>query len=336
LRGADNALPHDYVCPQAWRTAVPEELYPTTYVEREAISFLEQRAAADDPFFLQVSFPDPHHPFTPPGKFWDLYDPADVTLPESFLDVTNQPPPHVEWARAQRDAGTAVRNLPSCFAVTEREAREAIALSCGMITMIDDAVGRILAGLSRFGLADDTVIMFTTDHGDFLGDHQMLLKGPMHYQGLVRVPFIWCDPANAAAGDRRDDLSGTVDIAPTILERAKIVPFNGIQGQSLFAADSAGTDTGRDALLIEEDGQRAYLGFDLPVRCRTLVTEGHRLTIYHGVDWGELYDLDADPGEMVNSWDDPGHARIQSELTERLARALMATDDRSPYPTNLA
>ena len=117
-----------------------------------------------------------------------------MALPPSF-DHGNRPLARpVAWALAQRESGKADTSEQAAFAVNEREAREAMALSCGMIAMIDDAIGRVLARLAARGLADDTIVIFTTDHGDFLGDHRLLLKGPAHYDGITHVPFIWAEP----------------------------------------------------------------------------------------------------------------------------------------------
>ena len=197
LRGRKNQLAgNDYVAPQAWRTRVPEELYPTSYVAERTIAYLEQHALAGaKPFFIQCSFPDPHHPFTPPGKYWDMYDPREVNLPPSYNTGEHPLPPHLQQLYIEREQGKANRDGQRTIAVTEREAREAIALTYGMITMIDDAVGRILQRLGALGLSENTVVIFNADHGDFMGDHQLLLKGALHYQALVRVPFIWRDPA---------------------------------------------------------------------------------------------------------------------------------------------
>ena len=89
-----------------------------------------------------------------------------------------------------------------------------------MISMIDDAIGSILGWLKTLRLDEDTVVVFTSDHGDFMGDHQLLLKGALHYHGLVRVPFIWHDPSAEARGESMPSLCGTLDIAKTILDRA--------------------------------------------------------------------------------------------------------------------
>ena len=186
-----------------------------------------------------ASFPDPHHPFTPPGRYWSMYRPQDMALPPSFHHGNRPLARPVAWALEQRESGKAVVTEQAAFAVDEREAREAMALSCGMIAMIDDAVGRILAQLAACGLADDTVVIFTTDHGDFLGDHRLMLKGPAHFDGITHVPFIWAEPGTRPARST-DVLGGTLDIASTILDRARIQPYNGIQGDQPAAGHRAG------------------------------------------------------------------------------------------------
>ena len=197
LRGRVHATPDSrYAAPQAWRTCVPEELYSTHYIAERAIGWINRHADehATEPFFLALSFPDPHHPFTPPGRYWDLYSPDDVAAPPTCRPPDAATPPHVRWLHAERAAGRAVLDTAMPFAVTLREAREAIALTYGMIGMIDERIGRVLAALERTDLAPHTVVIFTSDHGDFMGDHGLMLKGALHYQGLIRVPFIWADP----------------------------------------------------------------------------------------------------------------------------------------------
>jgi arylsulfatase A-like enzyme len=283
-----------------------------------------------------ASFPDPHHPFTPPGRYWSMYRPEDMELPPSF-DHGNRPLARAPaWALEQRQRGTAVVSEQAAFAVDEREAREAMALSCGMIAMIDDAIGRILQRLAACGLADDTIVVFTTDHGDFLGDHRLLLKGPAHYEGITHVPFIWAEPGRRAAR-KTDVLGGTLDIAATILDRARIQPYNGIQGLSLLPAiNGDGAATARDSMVIEDDQQRAVLGYPPGSRLRTIVTRRWRMTIAHGDPGGELYDLQSDPHEMDNLFDDPAHRGVRGELMEKLAYRQMELTDRSPLPMGRA
>ncbi|HMH50625.1 MAG TPA: sulfatase-like hydrolase/transferase [Candidatus Acidoferrum sp.] len=339
LIGPDHAVPAPEFeltrCRQAWRTRVPEELYPTSWITERTLGVLRDCAKSDRPFFIQCSYPDPHHPFTPPGKYWSMYAPEDIPLPPSFAAAHRDLPSHVRWLHTARDSGKAVKNTQALFACSEREAREAIALNYGSISLIDESVGRLLAELTRLGQAEDTVVIFTSDHGDFLGDHQLLLKGPIHYRGLVRTPFIWKDPS--APGPRASAaLLGAMDFAPTVLARAGVPAFNGIQGASLLPLIAGGATTLRDELLIEEEGQRLYLGFSGRVRMRSLVTTRHRLSVYDGVPWGELYDLGDDPHETSNLWDDPSAAKLRAELMARLARAMLAGAETSPYPSALA
>lgn len=177
--------------------------------------------------------------------------------------------------------------------------------------------------------------MFTSDHGDLMGDHQLMLKGPVHYQGLVRVPFIWRDTADRRTHGRREALAATIDIARTILERADAHPFNGMQGVSFLPViDKPGSL--RESVLIEEEGQRVYMGFPSHIRMRTLITERARLSLFEGVDWAELYDLQSDPLEMRNLWRDPAAGALEREMIERLAREMIAASDTSPRPMGLA
>jgi arylsulfatase A-like enzyme len=338
LRDAKNQLAHEYVCPQAIRTAIPEELYPTSYIAQKACAWLDGYALTQrrDPFFLMVSFPDPHHPFTPPGRYWSMYRPDDMQLPPSFFHGNRPLARSAAWALARRESGKADTAGQAAFAVNEREAREAIALSCGMIAMIDDAIGRVLASLAASEMTNDTIVIFTTDHGDYLGDHRLLLKGPAHFEGITHVPFIWAEPG-ARLARRSDVLGGTLDIAPTILDRARIQPYNGIQGMSLLPAiDGHALASTRDCMVIEDDQQRPTLGFTSPPRLRSLITARYRMTIAAGDPYGELYDRQNDPHEMDNLFDDPAHRALRGELFERLAYREMDLADRSPLPSGRA
>jgi len=322
--GPQNALPDArYNAPQAWRTAVPEELYSTTFIADRTIAAIERYAASPDkPFFIQMSFPDPHHPFTPPGKYWDMYDPASMPLPASF-GQGDLPP--IRRMREALERGEDPRDNQNPFAVTAEETRQILALTYGSITMIDDAIGRTLAAINRLGLDDNTIVVFTADHGDFMGDHGVMLKLLMHYHGLIRIPFIWSDPKGAPLG--REDLASSIDIAPTILRRAGIQPFNGVQGRDLFNARGEAPQS----LVVEEDSQRIMIGFDRPQRIRTLVKKNWRMTVRDGEDWGELYDLKNDPDEANNLWDDPAYAGVRREMGERLMQEMLENVDQSPH-----
>ncbi len=341
--GYDNAWPTPPMGDiQAWRTRLPEGLYSSAYIGDRACAYLERHAdeTAGTPFFLQCAFPDPHHPFTPPGGYWDMYSPDDVILPETCRPPGPDAPPHVRrihekrWA-AGADSNRSKRFSTSLSAVTPDEARRAIALTYGMISMIDDVVGRLVHTLERTGLARDTVIIFTSDHGDLMGDHGLIYKGPAHYQGLIRVPFIWSDP-QFQQPVVHGKLGSSVDIARTILTRAGIAPCNGMQGRDMLEQGSENAIPSRDAVIVEEENQRDYLGLDGPNSARTLITQRWRLSLYADVDWGELYDLENDPLETRNLWLDTQAADIRARLMEQLARRMIENRDHSPAPTSTA
>jgi len=324
LIGAENQLPHDFVCPQAVRTALPEELYSTSWIADRANTWLKDHGDDTQPFFLMVSFCDPHHPFNPPGRYWDMYRPEDMHTPEAFGKNDWTPPPHVAGALNVRSEGRAAIDGMVTIGVSEREAREAQALTCGMITMIDDAVGQVQAAPG----AANAVQIFTTDHGDHLGDHQLLFKGAEQYEQITRVPFIWADPKTPARG-RTSAMGQTHDIGTTILDAARVEPAIGMQGQSLLNA-------GREFAFIQYDHQKETPGIGLAPRVHTLRIENWRISLFDGVEWGELYDLSADPGEFKNLWNDPAYAPQRAELIEKLARVEITSVDRLPFPTGAA
>ncbi len=328
LRDRAHQLPHGYACPQARRTAIPEALYPTRYIRDRAVDFLRSARGDARPFFAFVSFPDPHHPFTPPGRYWDLYDPDDFQIRLPY-EAHRNPPPPLRWCREQQLRGLRHRQGPhDAFLATDRELREAMALTCGMITMIDDAVGDIVRALDDNGLRDDTVIVFTSDHGDYLGEFNLVLKGALASQAITRVPFIWHDPH--ADGDRVSRaLASTIDIAPTILARSGIAPYHGMQGRSLLPCMDGSTAV-QDRLLIEYQDSRTRQGFARPACVRTLLTERHRLSIYRDEAWGELYDHQDDPDETHNLWDSPAHQTLRSSLIQQLLHKMLEAVDPSP------
>lgn len=329
LIGPDNQLPHNYTCPQAVRTALPSELYSTTYIAERAEAFIEAHKGNNQPFFLMVSWPDPHHPFNPPGKYWDMYDPADMPVPEAFTRNDWAPPPHVKGVLKAREAGRANLRGMNAVGCTAREAQEAQALTCGMISMIDDAIGRVKDALDRSGHAAKTVEVFTTDHGDHLGDHRLLFKGAEQYEQITRVPFIWADPEGDAA-TRSNVFGQTHDIGTTILERAQIEKAWGMQGRDVLGS------VPRDEVFIQYSHQKNMDEIGIPPNIHTIRDGRYRLSVPEGLSWGELYDLESDPGEFQNLWDDPRAQNEKLRLLELLVRAEIAHVDTTPFPTGQA
>ena len=339
LLGPKNSLPHDYTVPQAHRTAIPEALYSTAYLGERAEAYLKSRGTQRKPFFLTVSFPDPHHPFNPPGRYWDLYKPEQFPIPEAFRRNDWTPPQAVQSAWEDRENGKANLTGMRTIGVSAREAQEAQALTCGMIACIDDQIGRVLAALDASGERDNTVLIFTTDHGDHLGDHRLLLKGCEQYQSILHVPFVWSDP-KAPAAATTDAIGSTIDIPATILDRAGVAPYVGMQGKSLLPAIGPNGRPVRDCAMVQYEQQMSDSDVDHMPRWHTIVDARYRMT----VGWdstennllGELYDLESDPGEFENLWDRAEHAALKARLMERLVQMEIEYTDTVPYPTGRA
>ena len=249
-------------------------------------------ADADAPFFLMVSFPDPHHPFNPPGKYWDMYKPEQFPVPEAFSRNDWTPPALVRNIIKEREAGKANLTGMNTIGVSAREAQEARALTCGMIACVDDAIGGVLAALDRSGRRDDTVVIFTSDHGDHLGDHRLMLKGAEQYQSIVRVPFIWSDPQAQASRRAAERSASTMDIGATVLDRARIEPSSGMQAQQPAAGVATAVRASATACSSSTTIRHPSAGTDVPPRVHTLIDGRYRLSVFHGTGWGELYDLE--------------------------------------------
>ncbi|MEP1209016.1 MAG: sulfatase-like hydrolase/transferase [Rhizobiaceae bacterium] len=323
-----NELKHNYSAQQAYRTPIPEDLYPTAFIRDRAIDYLASRQGKEQPFFTFVSFPDPHHPFNPPGKYWDMYQPDQFDLDIRYTDHTLPPPP-LQYQHEMLQRGEYPQVKQSAFMDSEQAIRESMALTAGMITMVDDVIGEIIEGLKSSGHYDNTVICFNSDHGDYLGDSDLMLKGLWQRDSIVRVPFIWSEPEGRQAG-RSDALASTVDIAPTVLDRAGLAPYFGMQGSSLLPALAAPDVQIRDDLLIEHNDLAPRMGFEQSGRVRSLRTKDWRLTVYKDQDWGELYDLAGDPKQVNNLWFSASHENVKSEMMERLTSQLIGQMDESP------
>ena len=184
------------------------------------------------------------------------------------------------------------------------------------------------------GEYENTVIVFNADHGDYLGDFNLLMKGPWVLRSINRVPMIWSDPATRS-GQVTPALTSTIDIPATILDRAGVDPYFGMQGQS-FMDCVHGAERFRDNLLIEFNDGFARHGFDPRARVRTVVTADWQLNVYKGEDWGELYDLRNDVRQTHNLWDSAEHAGVKAELFKQLTQLLIGQMDESPQSSRLA
>lgn len=207
---------------QTWPSALPPAWHTSTWAADRAIAYLNAHGK-DRPYCMWVSFPDPHHPFDCPEPWSVLHHPDDVDLPlEPHKDLHARPwwhrasleNPPVGGDEASRRFRATLSRAPD---QTELQLREMIANYYGMISLIDHSVGRILSALEDSGQAEETVVVYSTDHGDLLGDHGLYLKGPTPYEGLLRVGLLMRGPGIAAGAEITDPVS-TLDLAATFAE----------------------------------------------------------------------------------------------------------------------
>ncbi|NQU30645.1 MAG: sulfatase-like hydrolase/transferase [Anaerolineae bacterium] len=328
---------------------LPAELHQTTWCAEKAMEFISEER--EGPWLASVNIYDPHPPFNPPEAYRELYDPAQMPGPlfrdsdlaqqeklagvdfqsqgrhPDALDINNPVIP-LGWRRGEAQPKADDGGVEGDIA-TRRDARTLQAAYCAMIKQIDDQVGRLLEGLEESGQRDNTVVIFTSDHGEMLGDHGLIQKGCRFYEGLVRVPLIFSWPGRFREGLQSDALVELIDKAPTLLELAGVELPECMQGRSLMPLL-----TGEGEVNEHRQGVRCeyYDALDMPDGTFATMYRDRRykLVVYHGHGLGELYDLVNDPGEFENLWDEPQAQTLKLDLLHRSFDASMLGMDRGP------
>ena len=192
-----------------------------------------------------------------------------------------------------------------------------------MISLLDRQVGRILDRLEALGLAGDTLVVFTSDHGHLFGQHGLTAKGPFHYEDLLRVPLIVAQPGSVPAGRRSAALQSLVDFAPTFLAATGTPVPAAMTGIDQSAVWYGRSEALRDHVLVENRHEPTT------IHLRTFIDERYKLTVYYNRDYGELFDLVEDPQEVRNLWDVPAARELKNDLIRRLLHAELG---REPLP----
>ncbi|GAI88172.1 unnamed protein product, partial [marine sediment metagenome] len=185
------------------------------------------------------------------------------------------------------------------------------------------------------GLANNTIIIYTSDHGDLMGDHGMILKGPCPFNGILNVPFIWKIPGVTKPAIT-DSLASSIDISKTILNLLNIpkeAQPPDIQGKDLTPILTDPLEKVRDFCLVEHDEEIEQL--KIKIRLRHLITEDYKLTLYNGLpDYGDLFNRKEDPHELHNLWFDENYIDIRHKLVEKIFHENLNAQSR--YPKRLA
>lgn len=318
---------------EIWTCELPAELHYNHWISTKAVEFLNEQADKENPYFLFVSYPDPHHPFDPPAEYVNRYDPDEMPLPVVKGDELSRMPPYygelypkgqgfreLYWAaREDMEAGSMITTED----ISDESMRKAIAYTHSMVEMIDDGVGQILQALDQSNRADNTYIIFTTDHGELLGDHGLLHKGPPSYRQLTEVSCMIKGPEiNPATSSR--SLTSHIDLAPTILDLAKVneggLSFDGQSLRALFSDP--------DHQLREFNFGEYHPTAKPTLYNQTVTTQQYRLTLYPLMpEWGEFFDLDQDPGEHFNLFGDARYDAVVAALSKTLAEKFPPKPD---------
>ena len=302
---------------QTFHSALPVAFHNSTWIGDRTIDFLKNHAR--EKFCIWASFPDPHHPFDAPEPWSRLHHPDEVDLPpERKLDLEHRPWWHRQSLEGKPQIVEHLRKIREEYSRipvhTDQQLRELIANYYGMISLIDHNVGRIVLELERLNVLQDTLLVYSTDHGDWLGDHGLILKGPMAYEGLLRVGLLFQGPGVPKGKVVQDPVS-TLDLPATFMDYAGATALLPQHSRSL--RNMVEGTASRDYAYNEWDLSASRCGVEL--KLRTIRTRTHKITVEQSTGAGELYDLVNDPDEMDNRFDDAGYASVRKELTEMIA-----------------
>ena len=333
----------------------PLEDYSTGLIAGQTVRFLEQHR--QEPFCLWVSFPDPHEPWVAPQRYADMFPPDVIELPPWNQEEFD--------ARTSECGGAPERNrvLYRMLGITddlEEDVYGLLGVYYGMVRFIDDGLGQILDALESLGLRENTIVVFTADHGDFMGEHGMQCKGGVFYDCLTRIPMILSWPGQVAAGRVDSSMVSLIDVVPTLLRLQGLEAQPTMRGQALptvtdapprdaaFAEYGAGGPPFRMAdleALPQPHGRKALID-----SLRWREAEGRRkmartrawkyvhdpmgdpLGGASGQSLDELYDLVNDPWELQNVAADPAYRDVLAEMRLRLLDWSIETEDGQPVP----
>jgi uncharacterized sulfatase len=309
---------HSYTDFGQWE--LPAEFHGSKWVADMTIDAMDRAAQQRKPFFLWSSFQDPHNPYIVPAP-WDTLHPLDnLPAPAPMRLKPNDKP---DFYKALSDGIDYDKALPAlsnrgwgdcgiqpCLSVSD--IRKLYQAYYGMVALMDHHIGRIIAALRDRGQLENTVIVFTTDHGDYLGHHGLWGKGLPIYDDIQRLPFIVRHPDCLARGQASRAIQSLVDIPVTLLSLAGLPVPETMQGVSQARAWADASKHARDAAIVEfRPSQGEYMQW-------TIVDAQHKLAVYETQTYGELYDVICDPDFERNLFDAPEARDIRARLLSSL------------------
>jgi len=304
---------------------LPEEYHYNRFTSETTIEAIDRAAEEDRPFFVWSSFQDPHPPYVVPEPWASMYRPEDMNPGHLAGDEHSRNPVHFGMTQEENpkfkelffeDQG--IHGFTSHLH-TEEHIRTRMAIYYGMVSFMDQEIGRIVNRLDELGIAENTLLVFTTDHGHFLGQHGLIAKGAFHYEDVIRVPFITRWPGRIAANAVSNDIQNLVDLAPTFLAAAD-VPIPGVMTGMNVLPGWCGGEAVRKWSITEN--RHTFKN----VHLRTYVNDRYKITVYRQGEDGELFDLQEDPGEIRNLWHEPAAEAIKGRLLYEFMQAVLSTE----------
>ena len=299
---------------------IERKFHPTVFTADCAVDYLT-RHKTENPFLMWVSFSDPHDPHVVPEPYASMYAPEDVNYLGYVEGEHNCRP---VWYHQLYENGLEGLDFndefgaPSVLSAKkfgdEKYFREITAIHHGMVKLMDEEIGRIVQTLKAKGEYDNTLILFTTDHGDYLGNHGYVYKGFPAFEEVYNGPMIVKLPDSKHRGSRSSALTSHIDIAPTILEAAKAGACDEMDGISQWKLWNGETKQVREFAEIEN--RPVEKGFYQ----KMLVTSRYKIVVYMDSKDGELYDLETDVNQYHNLWDEDSCFEIKKELLQKMAK----------------
>ncbi len=294
---------------------IPEEYHYDAWIADETNAQLEHYHKTGEQFLLWASFFDPHPDYYVPKEWADMYDPDKLTLPTLHPDematatelhrLTQLDDPDFSKFSSSEYGN---HGCHSHTGIDEETARKNMAVYYAMTTLMDKYIGKILDKLDALGMTENTLIVFTTDHGHYFGQHGLHAKGPFLYEDAIKVPYIVSCPGTVPCDTVSHALQSVVDLPVTFLDYLGLdIPYDwtGVNQRAVFEGKQ---QMARDHIICEMNHDRDTLNL------RAYVDDRYKLVVYQDDAFGELYDLTEDPNEVYNRWEDPNYATLKQEL----------------------
>ena len=279
---------------------IPTEHYFENVIADKAIEFIQKHKREN--FFCFVGNVAPHGPFSPPVPYDTMYDPAEMELlPRSGKELENKPPTFVRWIEQNQKF------------VNADELKIFLAAQYGLVSLIDDNVGRLIRTLKEEGLFDSTLIVFTADHGDFASKYGVVGKSWCSDDILMGTPLVISHPEFRSSGETVDSLVENVDVFPTLLDYAEITTPERVQGTSLVPLINGEKDRVKEAVFSYEQHE-----YSKAHHYQSMIRTQEWKLVQQDNFKGELYNMKNDPWEWNNLIDDARHRETVTELRERL------------------